>query len=220
MTEMRKGDGIPDVADPTRTVLVRDPLVRSFHWALVPAGGLAPVVWRGLFALCNRSGSSRHADEKLTQVFRGDQDHVSRAPQTCSIRQPRLRSIAMKTILSAAALALAIPPAAAIAGDDCHVLRGAWQPREAAMQAAAGLGWRVETIESDDGCWEVKGRDALGRRIKAKLDPATLQVVKPHHPDGEHDREHSRDRAPADARAAPPANPLFQNGAPPMVRVN
>ena len=92
------------------------------------------------------------------------------------------------------------------------------------MQAAAGLGWHVDEIEADDGCWEVEGRDAQGRRIKAKLDPATLQVVKLRHRDGQQDRKQDRkqDRGGATpvAPSAPPANPLFQNGTPPVVRVN
>lgn len=125
----------------------------------------------------------------------------------------------MKYLLISAAALAALPVAVALAGDDCRVPRGAWQPREAAMQAAAGLGWHVEKIEADDGCWEVKGRDAQGRRIKAKLDPATLQVIELRHRDGEHDRKRDRGAAPAVAPSAPPANPLFQNGAPPVVRM-
>ncbi len=40
-TEMMKGDGIQDVADTKRTVMVWDPLVRSFHWGLVAAFAVA-----------------------------------------------------------------------------------------------------------------------------------------------------------------------------------
>lgn len=126
----------------------------------------------------------------------------------------------MKTLLIAVAALAVLPAAGAMAGDDCHVGHGAWQPREAVMQAATGLGWHVEKIEADDGCWEVKGRDAQGRRIKAKLDPATLQVVKLRHRDGQQIRERDRGNAPTVAPSAPPSNPLFQNGTPPVVRVN
>ena len=120
----------------------------------------------------------------------------------------------------AAACLAALPATAALADDDCHASRAAWQPREAAMQAASRLGWRVEEIEADDGCWEIEGRDAEGRRIKAKLDPATLNVVKLRHRDGGRDRRREDVRAPAAPLAAPPANPLFQNGKPPVVQVN
>ena len=132
----------------------------------------------------------------------------------------------MKVPLIALAVLAALSAGAALAGDDCHVPREAWQSREAAMQAAAGFGWRVQGIEADDGCWEVKGVDAQGARIKAKLDPATLQVVKLRQRDGDHDDDGDDDRrrdargAPGAAPAAPAANPLFQNGAPPVVRVN
>lgn len=121
----------------------------------------------------------------------------------------------------AAACLVVLPASVALADDDCHAPSAAWQPREAAMQAASGLGWRVDKIEADDGCWEVKGIDAEGRRIKAKLDPATLKVVKLRHRDGDDD-ESGRDdsRGPAAAPTAPAANPLFRNGAPPAVRVN
>ena len=120
----------------------------------------------------------------------------------------------------AAACLAALPATAALAEDDCHAPRAAWQPREAAMQAASRLGWRVEEIEADDGCWEIEGRDAEGRRIKAKLAPATLNVVKLRHRDGGRDRRREDVRAPAAPLAPPPANPLFQNGKPPVVQVN
>jgi len=127
------------------------------------------------------------------------------------------------TPIAIAALA-ALPASVALAENDCHLPRAAWQSQGAATQAAAAQGWRVDKVEVDDGCWEIKGVDAQGRRIRAKLDPATLELVKLRSKDGERGRErdHRRDggRAPAAAPSAPAVNPLFQNGAPPVVRVN
>ena len=94
----------------------------------------------------------------------------------------------MKFPLIATAALVVVPATAALAGDDCHAPRAAWQSRGAALQAATTQGWRVDKIEADDGCWEIKGVDAQGRRIKAKLDPATLRVVKLRYKDGERPR--------------------------------
>lgn len=133
----------------------------------------------------------------------------------------------MRMILTS--IALLVLPVAALAGDDCHAPRELWQPREAALAEAARLGWQVGRLKLDDGCYEIKGTDAAGRRFKAKLDPATLRVVSLRQKDGgqggRDDDDDGRARAgqgqaPASPGAAPPANPLFQGGAAPVVRVN
>ena len=72
-------------------------------------------------------------------------------------------------------LALIVSPA--LAGDDCTVPMTDWQPREAVMKFAAEQGWDLRRIRIDDGCYEVTGRDADGRVIEVKLNPATLAVV-------------------------------------------
>ncbi|MEZ5859539.1 MAG: PepSY domain-containing protein [Geminicoccaceae bacterium] len=72
----------------------------------------------------------------------------------------------------------AVPPVgAALADDDCTVPMAEWQPREAVQQMADAQGWAVRRIKIDDGCYEIKGRDAAGRAIKVKIDPATLTIV-------------------------------------------
>lgn len=65
----------------------------------------------------------------------------------------------------------------ALAGDDCAVPMTDWQPRDAVLRLAAAQGWQVRRIKIDDGCYELIGRDADGRAIEVKLDPATLGVV-------------------------------------------
>ena len=81
----------------------------------------------------------------------------------------------MRRILLAALIA--IPAGTALADDDCFVPMADWQPRDAVVAKAAENGWTVRRIKIDDGCYEIKGTDAEGRRIEVKLHPQTLDVV-------------------------------------------
>jgi hypothetical protein len=72
---------------------------------------------------------------------------------------------------------MALIASPALADEDCAVPMINWQPREAVMKHAAKQGWVLRRIRIDDGCYEVIGRDAAGRAIEVKLDPATLAVV-------------------------------------------
>ncbi len=99
----------------------------------------------------------------------------------------------------------------ALAGDDCDVPIEHWQSRDAVMQMAARQGWQVERLKIDDGCYEIRGRDAQGRAFEAKLDPQTLGVVKMKQRDPERERSRERvrgsalhDTAPASGPPAPP----------------
>jgi hypothetical protein len=73
---------------------------------------------------------------------------------------------------------LALTAAPVHAGDGCDVPTASWQPRSAVEALAQRNGWQIDHLKIDDGCYEIKGRDADGFRIKVKLDPATLDVVK------------------------------------------
>ena len=87
-------------------------------------------------------------------------------------------------------LTLVLTAAPAFAGDDCAVPMIDWQPREAVIRLAAEKGWELRRIRIDDGCYELIGRDADGRLIAVKLDPATLAVVQMEY---ETDHEDHRD---------------------------
>ncbi|AWB50340.1 PepSY domain-containing protein [Gemmobacter aquarius] len=65
----------------------------------------------------------------------------------------------------------------AFAKADCAVPMARWQPRDAVAAFAGENGWRVSRIRLDDGCYEVTGFDAKGRRIEVKLDPASLSIL-------------------------------------------
>lgn len=74
-------------------------------------------------------------------------------------------------------LSLGLSAALAEAGDDCDVPVQRWQSREAVMQMAARQGWQVQRLKIDDGCYEIRGRDGDGNRVRVMLDPATLAIL-------------------------------------------
>ncbi len=101
---------------------------------------------------------------------------------------------------------LVVPGPSVWAGKKCDAPPETWQPRSAASALAERNGWSVERLKVDDGCYEIKGRDADGRRIKVKIDPASLQVisVKREHGGRERDREHQRVAPPSSTPASAP----------------
>lgn len=123
----------------------------------------------------------------------------------------------MKKILTALAIAIAVPTGAALADDDCAVPAAEWQSMEAVARLATGKGWTLREIEIDDGCYEVKARTPDGRRFKARLNPKTLDVIEID--DSDRHRRSRHDPAPA-GTVAPPPNGLFGTGTPPRVQVN
>lgn len=66
---------------------------------------------------------------------------------------------------------------AAFADDDCRSPMAEWQPRDTVTAHVGTLGVTTERLRIDDGCYEVRGRDADGNRIELKIDPATLEVM-------------------------------------------
>lgn len=100
--------------------------------------------------------------------------------------------------------------------DDCRVPMTDWQPREAVQNMAEAQGWTVRRIKTDDGCYEIKGRDAQGREIEVKVDPGTLAIVEMEYDDDDDDDRGGRDRNQTPTGTGqPPANGLFVPGSKP-----
>lgn len=83
-----------------------------------------------------------------------------------------------RAILVAGLLGPGLLASTAYANDDCTAPMSSWQPREVMEQKAIAMGWTVNRIRVDDGCYKVYAFDANGQRIEAKFDPATLDLVK------------------------------------------
>lgn len=135
-----------------------------------------------------------------------------------------------KAIFAGAAFAVAVllgslGAASALADEDCRATMSEWQPREAAVAMAKGFGWDVRRVKVDDGCYEIKARDADGNEVEATLDPGTLALVKlevEFRPGADPSRyvAGARTMGTAPARSAtPPANGLFGDGAKPSAVV-
>jgi hypothetical protein len=91
----------------------------------------------------------------------------------------------MKKTLTILGFLAVFPAGVAQARDDCFVPMADWQPRGAVQRLAEDSGWTVRRIKIDDGCYEIDGRDAAGRRIEVTVHPATLEVIKFEYEDGE-----------------------------------
>jgi hypothetical protein len=100
----------------------------------------------------------------------------------------------MKKALTIIGFLAVFPAGVALADDDCFVPMADWQPRDAVARLAEENGWAVRRIRIDDGCYEIKGRDAEGRRIEVKLHPATLDVIEFEVKDEDDDARPRRDR--------------------------
>jgi hypothetical protein len=127
-----------------------------------------------------------------------------------------------KTVLAVAVLLCPFGAGIALADDDdCRTAMAEWQPREAVVATVEGFGWQVRRVKVDDGCYEVKGRDADGNDVEATLDPGTLALVRlevEFRPGADPSRYVTGARATAPASAPqtpPPANRLFNKDARP-----
>lgn len=81
----------------------------------------------------------------------------------------------VRAALAIALLGIGIGNAAA--DDRCAVPLADWQPRAVLQRRLEGAGWTVLRIRTDDGCYKVIARDADGRTVKARFDPASLERV-------------------------------------------
>ena len=84
----------------------------------------------------------------------------------------------MKRMLATLAMLAVLPAGAALADEHCKVTPEQMQSWESVAQLAADYGWTITSMELDDGCYEVDVTDTGGNSIEAKIDPATLQVIK------------------------------------------
>lgn len=85
----------------------------------------------------------------------------------------------MKTpLLVTTMLVATLTTGVTFADDDCYDPIADWQPRDVLRQMLEAEGWEIRRIKVDDGCYEVKGYDQHGNKIKAEYFPASLRLRK------------------------------------------
>jgi hypothetical protein len=65
----------------------------------------------------------------------------------------------------------------AFASETCSVPKAEWQPEQALRQKLETAGWKINRIKIDDGCYEVYGTDANGKRAETYFNPKSLDPV-------------------------------------------
>jgi hypothetical protein len=99
-------------------------------------------------------------------------------PEPFMPRLFRLRRLTLPLVL-----ATGMGTAALASEHDCRVPMADWQPIAAVNALMQKRGLTVRRIKIDDGCYEVKARDAKGNRVELRLDPGTLRVLEPERQD-------------------------------------
>ena len=123
----------------------------------------------------------------------------------CDETGGRINGVMKRQFFVAGLLGVGLMATATFASDDCTAPMSTWQPREAMEQKAIEMGWTVDRIRTDDGCYKVYGKDANGQRIEAKFDPATFALVKLKQGD-EIKHEDKAEKPDADGTAPSPGN--------------
>lgn len=83
-----------------------------------------------------------------------------------------------KPLLITTLLAAILAASNVYADDDCNDPVANWQSKETLRQMLEAKGWKIQRIKVDDGCYEVKGFDQNGNKVKAEYFPASLRLRK------------------------------------------
>ena len=77
--------------------------------------------------------------------------------------------------LSATALVLLAAPA--LAEEKCNVPQAEWRSEAELTADLTAKGWTISNIKTEDGCYEVYGKDEKGTRVEVFLNPKTFELV-------------------------------------------
>ena len=84
----------------------------------------------------------------------------------------------MSLNLLAALFVIGLPGTVLASEASCDAPVASWQSQETLRTKLQQEGWQVRRIKTDDGCYEVYGLDAEGKRAEAYFDPRSLELVR------------------------------------------
>ena len=83
-----------------------------------------------------------------------------------------MRSVKL-ALAAALGLAAALP---ALAEEKCTVPQDQWRPVEELKTELTTKGWTISNVKTEDGCYEVYGKDEKGEKVEIFFDPATFEA--------------------------------------------
>jgi len=89
-----------------------------------------------------------------------------------------------KSLVILAALSFAAFAGASVASETCtQEPKSKWLSQEAIAAKLKEQGFEVSRTETKRSCYEVKAKDAQGKRVELYVDPVTARVVKQEYKD-------------------------------------
>lgn len=83
----------------------------------------------------------------------------------------------LRSLLLAAAVALAAQTTAVRAEVECEEPMADWQPVSKLVESVTAQGWTVLKVRADDGCYHLRATDKDGKPVEAIFDPVSLRLL-------------------------------------------
>lgn len=83
----------------------------------------------------------------------------------------------MRKIATLSALALGAATLPALAEERCNVPQAEWRTEVDLTADLTAKGWTISQIKTEDGCYEVYGKDKDGAKQEVFIDPKTFEIV-------------------------------------------
>lgn len=80
-------------------------------------------------------------------------------------------------IATAALMGLTALSPAFAEGAKCNQPESSWKPVDELKTKLTTEGWTISNVKTDEGCYEVYGKDKDGNKVEVYFDPVTFEKV-------------------------------------------